>query len=143
MGSVLIFWKDIILVQENILLSDLFLRRMSGKGMYFHPCLFSFAPVVGVECFSIFWGGKGVFLCFCAQQKNACGHPLQALCIGKKKHTKIKKHTYVFCVTVCLTSESCQQKKNAGKLQRNIKGQPICPFSEIRYYLILTDFSMW
>jgi hypothetical protein len=41
--------------------------------------------------------------------------------VGKKKHKKLNKHTYVYYMSVCLTPVSCQQKINAGKIQRNIK----------------------
>ena len=50
---------------------------------------------------------------------------LRALC--KKKHKKLKKHTYVYYMSVCLMSESCQQKKR-WQAPGNIKHKNIVTF---------------
>ena len=71
LNRVIIFWK-----RHNILERYYFGTRkhievglISSKNecerYVFAKCLLSFAPVVGVEYFRDFSGGKGVFLCFC------------------------------------------------------------------------------
>jgi len=35
--------------------------------------------------------------------------------IGKKNIKNLKKHTYVYYMSVCLTSGSCQQKKTLAR----------------------------
>jgi len=62
---------------------------------------------------STFWGVGG-----CYQTKALC----------KKKHKKLKKHTYVYYMSVCLMSESCQQKKR-WQAPGNIKHKNIVTFA--------------
>ena len=71
-------------------------KERAGK-VRFRPCLLSFAPVVGVEYFQDFSGGKGVFLGFCAGQKNTCGHPLK----NSPPHVKKSVNFLTSLTSVC------------------------------------------